>query len=123
MKKRLEIIVLSSLFVAAIGLTYVSPFFGTGQASACGWGRAKGGADYVPRRKNQDASRSKAFMMTREQAYDVVARHIMKVNPDLKIGEIKDVGSFFESEIVDKDEKCIELLGVDKLSGRLMVLN
>ena len=61
--------------------------------------------------------------MTREQAYDVVAKHITKVNPSLKIGEMKDAGSFFETEIVDKDNRFVELLGVDKQSGRLMVLN
>lgn len=123
MKKRLGIIVLSSLFVAAMGLTFGVPFLGTGQANACGVNGSKGGEDYVPQRRNPDASRSKTSLMTREQAYDVVAKHITKVNPRLKIGEMKDAGSFFETEIVDKDNKFVELLGVDKQSGRLMVLN
>ena len=80
MKRHLSIITLGIVFLVAMGLAYQSPFFGTGQAHACGW-NSKGGEDYVPQRRNPDASRSKTSLMTREQAYDVVAKHITKVNP------------------------------------------
>jgi hypothetical protein len=61
--------------------------------------------------------------MTKEQAHDVVAKHINRINPDLRIGLIKDAGSFYETEILNKDNRVVERLGVDKQSGRLMVLN
>ena len=42
-----------------------------------------------------------------------------KHNPNLKLGEIKDEGSFFEAEILTKDNSLVDRLIVDKSSGRM----
>ena len=45
------------------------------------------------------------------------------INPDLEIGKVNDNGGFFEVEIVDEGQEIVQLLGVDKRSGRLILLN
>ena len=42
-----------------------------------------------------------------------------KHNPNLKLGEIKDEGSFFETEILTKDNSLVDRLIVDKSTGRM----
>ncbi|MEE9418183.1 MAG: hypothetical protein V3W43_01820 [Desulfatiglandaceae bacterium] len=122
MKRFFSIITLGILFLAVMGLIYHSPFSGPGHAYACNWGR-QGGEDYVPQRRGPDTSWLRDSSMTKEQAHDVVAKHINRINPDLRIGPIKDAGSFYETEILNKDNRVVERLGVDKQSGRLMVIN
>ena len=43
--------------------------------------------------------------------------------PKLEIGQVKDNGGFYEVEIVDEGQEIVQLLGVDKRSGRLILLN
>jgi len=42
-----------------------------------------------------------------------------KHNPYLKLGEIKDEGSFFEADLLTKDNSLVEKLIVDKNTGRI----
>ena len=110
--------------VSVLTLTVAALFVpvGHGVANACGWGNA-GGGDYVPERRGPGANRAENSSITPEQAQQLVAAHIGKLNPELKVGSINDVGGFFEAEIVSKDGELLQLMGVDKASGRLMLLN
>jgi hypothetical protein len=38
-------------------------------------------------------------------------------NPNLKLGQIKDMGSFFEAEILTKDDSLADKIAVDKGTG------
>jgi len=40
-------------------------------------------------------------------------------NPNLKLGEIKDEGTFFEAQVLTKDNSLVEKLIVDKNTGRM----
>jgi hypothetical protein len=40
-------------------------------------------------------------------------------NPNLKLGEIKDEGSFFEADLLTKDNSLVDKLLVDKNTGRM----
>ena len=40
-------------------------------------------------------------------------------NPNLKLGEIKDQGSFFEADLLTKDNSLVDKLIVDKDTGRM----
>jgi hypothetical protein len=40
-------------------------------------------------------------------------------NPDLKLGKIKDEGSFFEADLVNRDNSLVSKLIVDKDTGHL----
>jgi hypothetical protein len=40
-------------------------------------------------------------------------------NPNLKLGEIKDEGSFFEAKLLTKDNSLVDKLIVDKNTGRM----
>ncbi len=121
MKRTLGIIVMLFIIAGAAGLVYTS-FIGPRHAEACGWGTA-GGGDYAPQQQGSLAPFSKAPSMTKEQAYDIIDNHIKKLNPGLKIGEIVDNGGFFEAEVLSEEGELVEHVGVDKQSGRLMVLN
>jgi hypothetical protein len=44
-------------------------------------------------------------------------------NPNLKVGEIKDKGTYFEGTIVTKDNSLVARYGIDKDSGSVRPLN
>jgi hypothetical protein len=52
-----------------------------------------------------------------EKDTESILRNYIGANPNLKLGKIKDKGSFFEGEIVTKDNSLVAKLGVDKDSG------
>jgi hypothetical protein len=109
------------LLVTVAGLAFIF-LVGPNHVKACNWG-SPGGQDYVPQRRAPGGTAYNLPSMTKEQAYDVVASHIKRVNPNLSIGKIRDAGSFYEAEIVSQNNEIIERLGVDKQSGRLILLN
>lgn len=121
MKRVNKVICKSVLALAVIGLAYLF-LVGPNLVNACNWG-SPGGQDYVPQRRAPGETAYNVPAMTKEQAYDLIANHIKRVNPNLAIGKIKDAGSFYEAEIVSESNEVIERLGVDKQSGRLILLN
>ena len=116
---RIMIISVLSLAVIAVGIT---PFVMPKNAGACGAG-AKGGESYVPQRRYSGGELARRPSLTQEQASEIVSRHVKRLNPDLKVGQVNDAGSFFEAEIISKENEVIQLMGVDKESGRLMLIN
>jgi len=122
MKRHFKTILTGILFLTLIGVGY-SMFVGPDHAGACGWGR-QGGQDYVPeRRGNPTGPFAARPSLTKEQAVDIVSSHIKRLNPNLKVGQINDAGSFFEAEVLSADNELVQLIGVDKVSGRLMLIN
>ena len=121
MKSSVRIIIISvlSLAVIAVGIT---PFVMPKDAGACGVG-AQGGESYTPQRRYQTGELARRPSLTQEQASEIVSRHVKRLNPDLEVGRINDAGSFFEAEIISKENEVIQLMGVDKESGRLMLIN
>jgi hypothetical protein len=61
--------------------------------------------------------------LTQEQVRQIVTTHIQKLNPGLNVGKINDAGSFYEAEILSRENEAVQLLGVDKFSGRIMPIN
>lgn len=98
-----------------------TPYIGLTLSKACDHGTA-GGGDFVPQKDNQVRSYFNRPALTKEQALDVLANHVKKINPDFQIGEIKDVGAFYEAEILSVDKEVVERVAVDKKSGRLRVI-
>ena len=105
------------LFITA-GIFFFTPI----NAGACGYGNA-GGSDFVPQKQSPYGGSSQAAAIGQDQAKDIVNGHVSKLNPDLGIGSINDAGGFFEVEVINKAAEVVQLLGVDKYSGRLMLLN
>ncbi|NOX33718.1 MAG: hypothetical protein GXP56_08260 [Deltaproteobacteria bacterium] len=102
-------------------------FFNPVAAMACGYGNS-GGSDFVPQRQvpnggNQVTGNQAAAAIDQEQAKTIVKNHVSKLNPDLVVGNINDAGGFFEVEVMNKDNEVVQMLGVDKYSGRLMLIN
>ena len=121
MKRYLSIVISVALFGAFIGIG--SMFFaGVNRAEACGWG-ASGGGDYTPQRRGETGFLASKPALNKEQARDIVTNYVKRLNPSLTIGPIKDNGGFFEAEILSEDNEVVQILGVDKRSGRLLLLN
>lgn len=91
-------------------------------ANACGWGQG-GGQGYVPQRRDSNGFLAQKQALTEEQARDIVTKYVKRLNPNLEVGNVKDNGSFYEAEIIAEDNEIIQLVGIDKQSGRLIVLN
>ncbi len=121
MKRIVKLISKRVLVVAVAGIAYLL-LAGANNVDACNWG-SPGGQDYVPQRRAPGGSAYNTPSLTKEQAYDVVANHIKRINPNLEVGRISDAGSFYEAEIVSQSNEVVERLGVDKQSGRLILLN
>jgi hypothetical protein len=124
--KKIGAVVIGSLLVLGVFALSHSNFWGSGPAFACGvgsWGSA-GGGDYVPQRRGPSNSfANRAPALTKEQAQDVVANQVKKLNPDLRIGQMKDAGSYYEAEVLGADGNVVQRLGVDKESGRMILIN
>jgi hypothetical protein len=121
MKKYKKFLFTAFLFTSIAGAT--SLFIALPQnANACGYGNS-GGNDYVPQRRNSTGYLTKKTALTPEQAREIVFSHVRKLNPNLEVGSVNDAGAFFEAEILSKDKEVVQLLGVDKFSGKLMLLN
>jgi hypothetical protein len=126
MKKLGAVIIGSLVLLAMFGFAY-SNLWGAGPAFACGgmrsWG-SSGGGDYVPQRRGPSGLYTNgAPGLTQEQAHDVVANHVKRLNPDLKIGRVQDAGSYYEAEVLGANGDVVQRLGVDKESGQMMLLN
>jgi hypothetical protein len=52
-----------------------------------------------------------------------ILRDYIGGNPNLKVGEIKDKGTYFEGTIVTKDNSLVARYGIDKDSGSVRPLN
>jgi hypothetical protein len=108
-------------------------YFGLGGpqgAGACMMGGAPGGGDYyMPQRRNMPQGQFPAGQMAQrpaiaqEQARQIVTTHIQKLNPDLNVGKINDAGSFYEVEVLSRENEIVQLIGVDKFSGGIMPIN
>ena len=121
MKRYLSIVISFVLFGAFIGIG--STFFAdVNRAQACGWGTS-GGGDYVPQRRDATGLFASKPALSEEQARDIVTNYVKRLNPNLTIGPVKDNGGFFEAEILSEDNEVVQILGVDKQSGRLILLN
>ncbi len=111
----------AAMFLLFTGFVFFSPV----NSLACGWGNV-GGSDYVPQRQGGYAAAPAPAAQPAvgsDQAKTIVSEHVTKLNPDLMVGNVNDSGGFFEVEVLDKNNEVIQLLGVDKYSGRLVLLN
>lgn len=137
MKKHLKTIGVKILFLGLAGLAFTlfmipaqTMACGGGSSGSCGWG-AQGGKDYVPQRRgsgegwlgsrNYQSNRGPA--LTKEQAHDILATHVAKLNPALKVGPVEDAGSFYRADILAEGKEVVDRLAIDKQSGRMMPIN
>lgn len=95
---------------------------GTGSARACGWGQG-GGQGYVPQRQDRGNAYAARPALTKEQARRIIVEHVAKLNSSLKVGPTNDAGELYEAEILSKDNEVVQIIGVDKRSGRLVLIN
>ena len=111
---------LTSLGIAAAfsGLIFLIPV-GT-DAFACGYNKS-GGEAFTPKR--QDSNFYQNSSVTKEKAVEIVASHIQRLNPELRVGNVNDNGPLYEAEILSSDDEILQVLGVYKNSWRLVVIN
>ena len=109
--------------IAILSITAITQFVWTDIAAACGYNGQSGGSGYVPQRRDSEGYLAQKSAVSEDQARDIVSGYVKKLNPDLEIGQIMDNGGFYEVEVVDAGNEIVQLLGVDKRSGRLILLN
>jgi hypothetical protein len=121
MTKLTKIVIIGGLFLAITGF---SQFVWTDDANACGggWG-ASGGADYVPQRRTPDGFLAQKPELSETQAKQIVTNYVKRLNPDLEIGKVEDNGNFYAVEVLSAANQVVQILGVDKRSGRLILIN
>ncbi|MBU3916893.1 hypothetical protein KKA14_15280 [bacterium] len=55
---------------------------------------------------------------------ELVSNYVEKLNAKLIVGNLNDVGPLYEAEILSADEKeVLQVIGVYKQSGKLVVIN
>jgi len=121
MKKTMKLFIMGIMFVTITGFSYFI-IGGFDRANACGVG-AQGGESYVPQRRGPTGNLARRAAITREQAFEMVSRHVKRLNPNLRIGQFNDAGRYFEAEIISEDSEVVQLIGVDKETGRLLLIN
>jgi Peptidase propeptide and YPEB domain len=91
---------------------------------ACGYG-SQGGADYVPQERNQPQTQQnvKGQPISSDQAKDIANRYTKQVNPQLAVATPNDAGPYYEVDLTGKNGETVQVIGVDKFSGRIKVLN
>ena len=119
MTKKFRTIIIGASLLALTGMIN---FVAVDIATACGY-RQSGGGDYVPQRRDSGELLANKSAVSEDQARDIVTKYVKKLNTNLEIGNVKDNGGFYEVEIVDEGQEIVQLLGVDKRSGRLILLN
>ena len=119
MSRKIRTIIIGASILALTGMIN---FFAVDIAGACGWGQS-GGGDYVPQRRDSGGLWASKGDVSETKAREIVANYVKRLNPNLEIGNVKDNGGFYEVEIIDQDREVVQLLGVDKRSGRLILLN
>ena len=110
------------LVITVLTLAAAANFIAMDMAQACGWGQS-GGGDYVPQRRDSGSLWASKGAVSESQAREIVTNYVKRLNPGLELGEVKDNGGFFEIEIVNQGREVVQMLGVDKRSGRLILLN
>ncbi len=108
--------------IAILSMAAMTQFVWTDIAAACGYGQS-GGSGYVPQRRDSDGFLANKSPVSEDQAREIVSGYVKRLNPDLEIGKVTDNGGFYEVEVVDAGNEIVQLLGVDKRSGRLILLN
>jgi len=119
MTKRIRTIIFGASFLALLGMIN---FVAIDIAGACGYGQS-GGSGYVPERRDSGELLARKSTVSEDQARDIVSSYVKRLNPNLAIGKVQDNGGFYAVEIVDEGQEVVQLLGVDKRSGRLILLN
>ena len=119
MTKKIRTIILGASILALTGMIN---FVAVDIATACGYGQSGGGA-YVPQRRDSGELLANNSAVSEDQAREIVTSYVKRLNPDLEIGKVKDNGGFYEVEVIDQGQEIVQLLGVDKRSGRLILLN
>ena len=119
MTRKIRTIIIGASLLALTGMIN---FVAVDTATACGYGQS-GGGGYVPQRRDSGELLARKSAVSENQAREIVTSYVKRLNPDLEIGKVKDNGGFYEVEIIDQGQEVVQLLGVDKRSGRLILLN
>ena len=85
-----------------MGPGYGNYMMGPGYEGSC-WG-------------DRQATYGEAKPLTEKETASILKNYI-GANPNLKVGEIKDKGAYFEGEIVTKDNSLVAKFGIEKNTG------
>lgn len=119
MKPSIQAVVLGLIGMAAVAAVLWMPMTSAG---ACGFGYS-GGQGFVPQRRDASGTAQFRSAVTRQQAIHIVTSHLKQLNPNLHVGHVNDTGPLFEAQVLSSNNEVVQMLGVDKQTGRLVLLN
>jgi hypothetical protein len=119
MKPSIQTAVFGLIGIAALAAVFWMPMT---QAGACGFGYS-GGQGFVPQRRDANGATDFRSAVSRKQAISIVTKHLKQLNPKLHIGHVNDTGPLFEAQVLSSNNEVVQMLGVDKQTGRLVLLN
>jgi len=101
-----------------MGPGMMGPGYGRGPGMMHGWGYGPYGQQYGPQQYGPQYQQPQKAL-DKEQAKEILENYLRSTrNPNLKLGEVKDEGSYFEGDIVTKKEGALaDKLAVDKDTG------
>ncbi len=115
-KKAVATVGVFSSLGGAVGLI---PF--SQDSFACGYNNA-GGEGYMPQKRGSGSAYQKSSI-TQEKAVENVSRHIKQFNPELEIGNVNDAGPLYEAEVLSGNQEILQVIGVYKHSGQMVIIN
>mgnify|MGYP006302100281 CR=1 FL=1 len=113
-----------TLFLAALGAALFLTLVPT-SALACGCsyaGGSPGGQEFVPQSRDSSNALSQNSIISRDRALQIASEYTLSMNPEFEVSGLNDLGGFYEAEIVSQDGEIVQLLGIDKFSGQLQVI-
>lgn len=121
MKSKVKMLLATVGMSSIIGAALIFVPYGQ-ESQACGF-RGAGGEGYTPQQRSSGSNFQNSGM-SKDKAVEIVARHIKRLNPDLRIGNVNDAGPVYEAEILSKDDdEILQIIGVYKRNGQLVVIN
>ncbi len=115
-----KILITVSVLSVLGGIVAITPL--VQESFACGWKNSGGQGFYQNNGKSSDIIQNSSI--TKDQAIEIVTQYVKRLNPDLRIGNINDTGPFYEAEILSTmDEEILQVIGVNKQSGQVLILN
>jgi hypothetical protein len=119
MKRSIQGVVFGLIGVAVMAAVLLVP---PATAQACGYGDS-GGQGFVPQRRDPNGATNFRPAVTRQQAIAIVTNHLKQSNPKLHVGNVNDTGPLFEAQVLSSNNEVVQMLGVDKQTGKLVLLN
>jgi hypothetical protein len=122
MRKMVLVSLVVALGLGLGGIAYAQTWGYGGHMMGPGYGNYMMGPGYRGYCWGNTPGTQEGESLTQEDTESILKDYIGN-NPNLKVGEIKDKGTYFEGTIVTRDNSLVARYGIDKETGWVRPLN